>query len=87
MQFDKIIEQTGGKFFGVTFVKNDGTIREMQARTGVTKGVKGTAGPKTAKQNEYLTVYDVQKQGYRNIARDRILSVRFEGAEIYKRQA
>lgn len=31
----------GGKFFTVTFIKKDGTIRKMNARLGVTKGLTG----------------------------------------------
>ena len=90
MNLANIIENTNGKFFGVTFVKNDGTIREMQARTGVTKYlVNPGAAPKnkTAQQQKYINVYDCQKKGYRSINRDTILSVRCEGVEIYRRGA
>lgn len=82
----QILEQTGGKFFGVTFEKKDGSIREMQARTGVRKGVKGVQTEKPAGLADYITVYDVQNAGFRNIHRDKILSIRFQGLELYKRQ-
>ena len=41
----EIEDVVGDKFFHVSFVKKDGSIRDMAARTGVYKYVKGTGRP------------------------------------------
>ncbi len=53
-----------GKFFSCSFVKKDGTLREMTCRLGVEKHLKG--GIKTL-PDKYICVYDMQSQGYRSI--------------------
>lgn len=74
---DKIIESTDGKIFQVKFIKKDGTIRNMVARLGVTKYLKG--GDCTLDKDQYLIVFDMAKRAYRSINRDTILSVRAMG--------
>lgn len=62
----KFLDSTKGKIFGVTFIKKDGSIREMQCRTNVTRDLKGgVAGH--AHIPELYTVYDMKAQGYRSI--------------------
>ena len=46
---------------------------------GVTKHLKG--GKKTVSAEQYVTIFDTQKQGYRSINRDSILSIRTCGVE------
>ncbi len=41
----RMIRNSGGKLFGVTFVKADGNTRKLVGRRGVTAGVKGTGTP------------------------------------------
>ena len=36
-----MIKSTKGKFFSVTFIKKDGSVRKMTARLGVRKGING----------------------------------------------
>jgi hypothetical protein len=67
------IEQSTG-FVTVTFRKKDGTVRKMNARVGVTKHLKG--GVSLLDPNQYVTVWDVQKEGYRAINRDTIIEVK-----------
>lgn len=52
-----------GKIFGVEFTKKtDGTLRKMQCRRGVSKGVKGVRSNAEGDfNNNVLTVYDVAK--------------------------
>ena len=61
----KLTSRAGGRFFSITFVKADGSTRKMVCRLGV----KQHAGGKSSDQFNYslLTVYDVQKRGFRNI--------------------
>jgi hypothetical protein len=75
-----ILSLTGGRFFTVIFRKRDGSIRRMNCRTGVTRYVKGTGLPRNSEH--LLTVYDVQVKGYRSIPVDRVVAIRYAGAEI-----
>lgn len=64
-----------GKFFTVEFVKKDGTLRKMLARMGVTKHHRTDGTPSTTAHIEkYVTVYDIQAEGYRNINLETIVS-------------
>lgn len=65
-QVRKLIEATNGNFFSVEFQKKDGSLREMTCRTNVTKYLKGGVSG-TANYEQYVTVFDVQKNAYRNI--------------------
>lgn len=63
--------QQNGKFFTVTFKKQDGTIRVLNGRFGVHKFVKG--GVSSLNDNNW-NVYDT-KNGYRSIKPESIISV------------
>ena len=58
-----------GKIFTVTFIKKDGTIRNMKARMGVSKYHvnKPSIPSTTAHIPEYLTVFDLVKMQYRTV--------------------
>ena len=73
------IENSNGKIFSVEFVKKDGSVREMTARLGVTKHLVGGGPSTTAHIPKYMTVFDMQAEGYRNINFDTIKRVKFEG--------
>ncbi len=69
------IRATRGKFFVVRFIKKDGSVRTMNARTGVRKGVKGI-GLKFSPENKGLTtVFDVTKKQYRFVNMNTVLSI------------
>ena len=80
--FASIIDNSNGRFFSVTFVKKDGSIRQMNARTGVTKYLKG--GTCNVDQDKFFTVYDMQAKGYRSINKESILEVRAAGVESFR---
>lgn len=67
------IEATKGRFFVVTFIKADGTIRKMTTRTGVKKGIKGTGV--ALKSNDALRLYDVNIQQYRTVKPSNVIGV------------
>ena len=75
-----IIEATKGRFFTLVYRKADDTIRRMNCRTGVVRYVKGTGLPR--KNADLVTIYDVQLKGYRSININRIVAMKFAGAEI-----
>lgn len=68
------ILNSNGKIFSVEFVKKDGSRRLMNCRLGVTKHLKG--GSSTLDPNKFITVYDLQSEGYRAINVDTILNVK-----------
>ena len=74
-----LIEQSNGKFISVTFIKKDGSERVLVGRLGVTSRLKG--GKSTLDPNQYITIFDVQNDGYRAINRDTIRSLRIDGKE------
>jgi hypothetical protein len=78
----KIIEKTAGRFFRATFVKKDGTVRSMTARTGVKTHLKG--GERKYDDTLYIGVYDVQSRGYRLINRSTLKEVKFGGVVYSK---
>lgn len=60
---EQFLENTAsGQRFTVDFVKRgDGTIRTMNCRRGVKKGVTGAGQPYDPAAKNLLTVYDMQK--------------------------
>lgn len=74
-----LISAAGGTFFAVTFIKRDGTVRVMNCRSGVRKNTIGVLSRLNPEQ--YFTVYDVQRKGFRAVNKDTILSVRVNGVE------
>lgn len=62
----------------VKFVKKDGSIRDMNCRLGVKKHLSGGSSTTKAYSN-YITVYDMNKLGYRNINMETLLSFKING--------
>lgn len=82
---EKLLEfGKSGKIFHVSFIKRTtGEKREMTARLGVKKGLKGGELGYSSKEKNLLTCWDMQKHGYRSIALENVLEIR--GAKkIYK---
>jgi hypothetical protein len=73
------IQQTGGKIFRVTFIKKDGTIRQMVARTEVQKGVNGTGMSYDPAPRGLMPIYDMQKDGWRMVNLDTVREIAFQG--------
>ena len=67
MEVNKVIELLGDKIFTVSFTKKDGSLRLMNARRGVTKGVKGVGMSYTPSEKGLVVVVDMQKQAFRMI--------------------
>lgn len=73
LSIEKILN-SNGKIFTVTFIKKDGSIRELNGRLGVTKHLKG--GISTLNPDKFITVYDLKTQAYRAVNKFTILSVK-----------
>lgn len=76
---EKLIKSTNGAFFGVSFVKTDGTLRDMTCRLGVSKGVNGRGQAFAPSDYDLLTVYDVSKGAHRMIRLDTLRRVSVDG--------
>lgn len=81
---EKLIRLSDGQIFSVSFTKNDGTNREMRARLGVTKHLKGGSKPFLDSDHGLITVFDMDKKAYRSIKLDRISQLKING-EVFKR--
>lgn len=68
-----------GTIFTVVFTKKDGTIREMTCRLGVKKHLKGGELKYNPNSLGYLIVFDMQKQAYRTINTNTILTIKLKG--------
>lgn len=75
-----ITRKTRGGFFGIEFVKKDGSTRRLNARLGVRKGLAG--GKNTVDHKpEYLTVWSRHDHSWRNVNVNTIRRVTFGGVE------
>jgi hypothetical protein len=73
-----------GSIFSVEFIKRTtGETREMLCRTGVKAHLKGGVKKFDDKEKNLLTVYDVQKNGYRSIPLDAIIRIKIHG-KVYE---
>lgn len=75
------ILKTKGKIFGVTFIKKDGTVRNMTARLGVRKDIKGVGLSFNPDERNLIVVFDMHKRAYRIVNLSTILSIRHEGTK------
>lgn len=69
------IKSTQGRFFTVTFRKQNGQLRKMNCRLGVKKHLKGGKST-TAGYDNYITVFDMVSHQYRTINLDTITEFR-----------
>lgn len=76
-----LIRQTNGKVFSVTFIKKDGTERDMTCRLGVTKHLKGGEQAYDPAEHDLICVFDMIKEGYRSISLNTLKRVKVEGKE------
>ena len=82
----KIIKDTKGKFFTVTFVKRtDGTTRVINARLGVRSYLKGGELPYDPTSKNLLPVFDIPKKEYRMVDLNTIIKLKI-GNNEYKVQ-
>jgi hypothetical protein len=77
----QIKELVGSKIFSVTFVKKDGTLREMTCRVGVKKHLKGGELKYNPEELNYLTVFDMKEQDYRTININTLKKIKVDGVE------
>ena len=75
----KIISYNSGRIFSVKFTKKDGSERKMVCRKGVRKGLTGGGAKYNPIERGLISVYDVQKGGYRMINFDTLQEFKMGG--------
>lgn len=78
-----ITELAGGTIFGATFVKKDGTIRDMVCRLGVKSHLKGGELPFCPVEKGMLPVFDMSVGEYRMINLSTLTELRV-GGKVYR---
>jgi len=80
-----LIQKSNGKIMTVSFIKRgDNTLRIMNCRTGVSKGVKNVKRRKRIRKNiGLITVYEMSKKSFRHINVSGIRALRL-GGQQYK---
>jgi len=74
MNLSERVLASKGRWITVTFKKVDGSIRVLNGRLGVVKHLKG--GQRTSNPDDYIILWDSQANGYRNVHKSRIISVK-----------
>lgn len=87
MNIQDFKNEVKGNFFRVCFVKKDGTFREMTARFGVKKYLKGGELTWTPEVFNHIIVFDVDKKEYRTINMDKLVYLRYNGKEVIGNKA
>jgi hypothetical protein len=82
LNIEQFKNEVKGNFFRACFLKKDGTIREMTARFGVKKYLKGGELTYNPEERGYIVVFDVEKQAYRTINMDKLIFLRYNGKEV-----
>jgi len=77
-----IKETENGRIFSATFIKKDGTERRINARRGVSKGVKGQGMSFDPASKGLLVVFDMQKLAYRMINLFTLKQININGKQI-----
>jgi len=75
----QIIDESGSNIASVVFVKMDGTVRKMNFRRHVTKGVNGRGLKYNPSSVGNMVVYDMGADGYRTIKLSNVQSLKVNG--------
>ena len=67
MNTNQVRKIVGSKIFSAVFTKKDGSERKMLCKLGVKKHLKGGVKKYDTEVLNYLTVYSLDKQGYRTL--------------------
>lgn len=79
---ESIKNHAGNTIFSVKFIKKDGSERKMICRFGVQKDLTSQGLAYNPKEKGYLTVYDMEKKGYRTINTATITDIKIKGKKL-----
>lgn len=79
----KILDSANGKVFSCTFMKKDGTVREMVAKKWMEKsfahGSANAAVSTVAHKPEYYTCAEVSSGSFKNVNLNTLISAKVNG--------
>lgn len=78
----ELLLSSKGRFLGVTFLKKDGTIRNLTGRFNVRKHLHGGVSKNT--NTDQMIIYDIINKGYRTITLSSVLEIKVNG-KLYSR--
>lgn len=87
MNIQQFKKEVKGNFFRACFIKKDGSVREMTARFGVKKHLKGGTLKYSPESLNYIVVFDIEKKAYRTINMDQLVFLRYNGKEVIGNKA
>lgn len=67
LKLSELLAAQAGKFVGIDFIKKNGFARSLNGRLGVHKHLAGGEATVGTPAQVYLTVFDVQRRGYRAV--------------------
>lgn len=76
-----LLKQTGG-IFNVKFYKQDGTLRSINARFGVRKGVNGKGLRYDPLERNNIVVFSMNDNGFRTVKLNNVVSIKFNGLTL-----
>ena len=74
-----LLQSQNNSIFSVSFKKKDGTQRNMVARLGVKKHLKGGSMSYNPNENGYVVVFDMSKAQYRTINTHTLTNLKANG--------
>ena len=74
-----IINQSGNNICSVIFLKMDGTVRKMNFRRKVSKGVNGKGLKYNPSSVGNMVVFDMGANGFRTIKLDNVMELKVNG--------
>ena len=79
-QAKAILLSTKGKYFGASFIKKtNGEVRNMVARLGVTKNLKGVGLKYNPDTKGLLIVHEMSTNSYKSISLDSLIKITVKG--------
>ena len=78
-----IINQSGNNICSVIFLKMDGTVRKMNFRRKVSKGVNGRGLKYNPSSVGNMIVFDMGANGFRTIKLDNVMELKVNGKSYY----
>ena len=76
------IKNSNGKIFNVVFIKKDGSLRSMNCRLGVKKGITGAGLKFNPLLKGLLPVFDMAKNAFSMINLETIQKLKIAGEDL-----
>lgn len=76
-----LLKENSNSIFSVVFLKKNGELRHMTCRFGVKRHLKGGKLAFNPIERNLLVVFDMQKEGYRMINLDTLMTINMKGTQ------